>query len=194
MIALLGVVQKLGGLLLVSVTGGPTLQLAGCAAAELEQLLPVLLEEIEHPGDGAVLGSLIQAEGAAADVDMEATGSGAMAEITQLHGLFAQLCPGHSVKLPVQRHGVGHQLQPVVEGAVVLDVGEVSVPVGDIQKRKGVRCTFTRTVNFQLHAEEPGAFPMENGFRLIVIVMDALAFIQGMVTTGTIGTLIILIS
>ena len=89
---------------------------------------------------------------------------------------------------------MGHQFQPVVEGAVVLDVGEVSVLVGDIQKRKGVRCTFTRTVNFQFHAEEPGAFPVENGFRLIVIVMDALVLIQGMVTTGTIGALIVLIS
>ena len=76
----------------------------------------------------------------------------------------------------------------------MLDVGTVPVPVGDVQKRKGVSRTFTRTVNFQLHTEEPGAFPVEDGLRLVVIVMDALVFIQGIVTIGTIGALVVLIT
>ena len=73
------------------------------------------------------------------------------------------------------------------------DVGAVSVPGGDVQKVKGVRRTLTRTVNFQLHTEEPGPFPVEDGLRLVVIVMDALVFIQGIVTIGTIGALVVLI-
>lgn len=137
-VALLGIVQDLHGLLLVAVPGGPALQLPGGTAAELEELFPVLLEEVEDPGNGGVLLLLRNAEGHAVHMDVEAAAAGPMAEVAQVNGFPAEFFPGHFMELAVQGHGVGHQLQTVVQRAVVLDVEEFLLGVGDPEKGTGV--------------------------------------------------------
>ena len=71
MIPLLGVIQDLHGLLLIAVTGCPLIQLVLGAAAEFQQLFPVLLEKVEDTGNGGVLLFLTLARSQTTHMDME---------------------------------------------------------------------------------------------------------------------------
>ena len=93
----------------------------------------MLLEEVEHPGNGLVLLLLGVPESSAAYMNMEPAGAGPVAAVAQGKRLPAQFLPWHGVELPVQRQRVGHQLQTIVQGTVVFDVHQRIPGVGDIQ-------------------------------------------------------------
>lgn len=56
--------------LYIAVPGRPLVQLALRAAAELEKLLPILLEEVQDAGDAGILEGFRRAESATVDMDM----------------------------------------------------------------------------------------------------------------------------
>ena len=68
---------------------------------------------------------------------------------------------------------MGHQLKAVVQAAIVLAVQMVCIPVGDAQERSGIVAALAGIVDFQLHAEIAGATAVENGVRLVVVIVDA---------------------
>jgi len=72
----------------------------------------------------------------------------------------------------VQAHGVGNDFKAVLQGTVVLAVGAFPVPVGDFQDSAGAVGILAALVDLQLHAKVTGAFAMENGRGLVVIVLD----------------------
>lgn len=80
-------------------------------------------------------------------MDVKATGRGAVTEITQGNGLPAQVIPRHGVGVYFQTERMDDQFQTIVQGTVVLDIG-------------------------QLHAEEAGACTVEYGKGLVIIVVD----------------------
>lgn len=194
MAALLGVLQNIPGLLLVAVPGRPAVQLPLGAAAELQQLLPVLLEEVQHPGDGRVLLCLGAAKGGPAHMDMEAAGVGLVAGVAQLHSPAQQLLPGHLLRMVAQRHGMGHQLKAIVQGAVVFAVEPLlPFPVGDADQFPGVVVALSSLVDLQLHSEEPGAVPEENGSGFVAVVLDGVGLLHPGVAALAHGILLVLI-
>jgi hypothetical protein len=72
----------------------------------------------------------------------------------------------------VQGHGVGHQLEALVQGAVVLAVEQFLPLVGDAQERLGAGVVLTRSVDLQLHAEVAGTAAVEDGVRLVAVIVD----------------------
>ena len=85
-----------------------------CTAAEFQQFLPILLEEVQNPGDTGILEALCAAKGIPVDVDMEAAGAGLMAGVTHGDSLLHELRPRHSFLMELQRHGVGDNLKAIV--------------------------------------------------------------------------------
>ena len=173
MIPLLGVIQDLHGLLLIAVPGCPLIQLVLGAAAEFQQLLPVLLEKVEDTGNGGVLLFLSLSEGQTAHMDMEAAGPGLMAGVAQIHGSFADLLPGHLPELVAQGHGVRDDLKSLFQGAVMLAVDPFLFLVGDPQEFFGVGAILPGPIDFQLHAKEPGAVSIENRLRFVAVVLNS---------------------
>ena len=73
-VCFLGVIQDLFGPFLITVPSGPAIHLTGRPTAELQQLLPVFLEEVEQAGDRCVLFFLSFSKGISADVDVQTAG------------------------------------------------------------------------------------------------------------------------
>ena len=63
-------VKNIHGTIFVAVAGRPLLQLAGRSAAEFQKFLPMLLKEIQDPGNAAILFINIISEGFSTDVNM----------------------------------------------------------------------------------------------------------------------------
>lgn len=60
-------------------------------------------------------------------------------------------------------HGVGDELQPIVQGAIVLDVDVLGGSVCKRQQMPGVGAVLSRSVDLQLYSEKAGASSMEDG-------------------------------
>lgn len=88
---------------------------------------------------------------------------------------------------------MGDSFQTVAEGTIMPDISICALPVGNLQKSIGMSGTLAAIVQFKLHTEVPGPFFVEDGFRLVVIVMDTSILNQGMETGGAMGTFIIFI-
>ena len=71
----------------------------------------------------------------------------------------------------VQRHGVSHNLKPLLQRAVVLAVGPFLSVVDQPKNLPGIAVVFSGAVNLQLHPEVPAALTEELRFRLVVIVV-----------------------
>lgn len=153
----------------------------------------MLLEEVEDPGDRGVLLLLRNAEGHAVHMDVEAAAAGPMAEIAQVNGFPAEFFPGHFMELAVQGHGVGHQLQTVIQRTVVLDVEELLLGVGDPEKGTGVVPVLAAAVDLKLYAKKPGPISIEDRLRFVVVIMDGLVPKEGLETVGTVGTVAVLV-
>ena len=124
---------------------------------------------------------------------MEAAGGGPVAEVAQGDRLLAQLRPWNLVKVAVQGQGVRHQLQPVVQGTVMLDVEKFRVPIGYLQQRAGIALYLTAPVDLQLHAKKPGPLSAEDGLRFIVVVMDWIVFAPLLVAVHAVGVLVVIV-
>ena len=148
MIPLLGVIQDLHGLLLIAVTGCPLIQLVLGAAAEFQQLFPVLLEKVEDTGNGGVLLFLSLSKSQTTHMDMEATGPGLMAGVAQIHSSFADLLPGYLLELVAQGHGVRDDLKSLFQGAIMLAVDPFLFFVGDPQEFFGVGAVLPGSIDF----------------------------------------------
>src|SRR5699024_11124687 len=101
----------------VPVPGSPAVQLPLGPAAEFEELLPVLLEEVQHPGNGRLLVGIGVPEGLPAYMDMEAAGTGLVGKVAHVDGLPEEGLPGHFCAVVAEGHRMGHQLKAVVQGA-----------------------------------------------------------------------------
>lgn len=75
--------------------GGTAVQLPLGPAAEFEELLPVLLKEVQHPGNGCLLVGMGVPEGLPTHVDMEAAGAGLVGKVAHADGLPEEGLPGH---------------------------------------------------------------------------------------------------
>ena len=168
----LGVEQDVLGVLLQPISGGPLSKLAAGAAGEFQHLLPVLLEEIENPGDDFVLFLQGISKGSTVDVDMEAAGACLVGPVAQASGLVQDFLPGHVTAMVVQGHGMADNLKAFIQGAVMLAVGPFLSVVDQTKNLPGIAVVFSGAVNLQLHPEVPTALAKELRFRLVVIVMD----------------------
>jgi len=117
-------------------------------------------------------------------MDVQAAGPGLVAGVAQGGSSAENVCPGHFVEMVVQGHGVGHQLQTVVQGAVILDV-EVLQAVGDGQQFSGIIRVFPRAIDLQLHTKPAGAIAAEQGLGFKVVVPDCLVAALSHVTVVT---------
>lgn len=168
----LGVEQNVLGMFLQAIPGGPLGQLAAGAAGEFQHLLPVLLKEIENPGDDLILFLQGISKGGAVDVDMEAAGARLMGTVAQTSGLVQNFFPGHVTAVVVQGHGMADDLEALVQGAVMLAVGPFLSVVDQLENLTGVAVVFSGTVNLQFYSKVPVALTEELRFRLVVIVVD----------------------
>ena len=69
--ALFSVLQNLFGAVLVTIASSPAVHLVLGSAAEFQQLQPVVLHKIKHPGNALVLCFPGTAEGCSVDVDVK---------------------------------------------------------------------------------------------------------------------------
>ena len=88
---------------------------------------------------------------------------------------------------------MGHQLQTVIQGAVVLDVEKFRVPIGDLQQRAGVPFQLSGSVDLQLHPEETRAFPIESRPGLVIVVVDGRGVRQGVETVRAVRGFVIVV-
>ena len=95
-----------------------------------------------------------------------------MAVVIQLLCLVEHCRPWHFMQVVVQRHGMGHELQTVVQTAVRLDVQIDRSFVCDLQQTVGIRTALAAVVNLKLHTELAQALAVENQFRHIVVFVD----------------------
>ena len=142
--------------------GGPAVQLPLGPAAEFEELLPVLLKEVQHPGNGCLLVGIGVPEGLPTHVDMEAAGAGLVGKVAHADGLPEEGLPGHFGAVVAEGHGMGHQFKAVIQGTVVLAVELGLALVGDGQEAAGVVAVLAGLVDLQLHAEIKGPIPPRN--------------------------------
>lgn len=191
-VAGLGPVQDVPGAVPVPVPGGPAVQLPLGPAAEFEELLPMLLEKVQHPGNGRLLVGIGVPEGITAHVDVEAAGAGLVGEVAHADGLPEEVLPGHFGAVVAEGHGVGHQLKAVVQGAVVLAVEPRLTLVGDGQEAAGVVAVLAGLVDLQLHAEIEGPIPPEEGGWAVVVVVDGLLTGNGQVAVRTVGLILVI--
>ena len=191
-VAGLGPVQDVPGTVPIAVPGGPAIQLPLGPAAEFEELLPVLLKEVQHPGDGRLLLGIGVPEGLSAHMDVEAAGAGLVGEVAHADSLPEEGLPGHFGAVVAEGHGVGHQLEAVVQGAVVLAVEPGLTLVGDGEKAAGVVAVLTGLVDLQLHAEIEGPIPPEERGWAVVVVVDRLLVGGGPVAVRAVGLILVL--
>ena len=171
MASALGMVEDLPWLLLIAVPRRPLVELRLCAAGEFKQLVPELFKEVQHAGDGRILLGFRFAECRAVDMDVQAASPRLMRGVAHLNGFCHDLLPRHFAAMEVERHGVCNDLEAIVKRTVMLAVGKRAPDVGDVHDAFGVGITFARLVDFQLHAEEAVALAIEDGLRLVVIVV-----------------------
>src|SRR5699024_7779602 len=99
-IALLGAVQNFHGLFLVAIADSPAFELYLGSAAELQQLVPMSLKEIENASDYCVLFPLGLPQSGPAHMDMQAAGAGHMGLVAPLHRPLQHSGPGHLLPVP----------------------------------------------------------------------------------------------
>ena len=164
--------QNVFGMLFQPIPSRPLGKLAPGAAGEFQHLFPVLLKEIENPGDDLILFLQGISKGSAVDVDMEAAGACLMGAVAQTSGLVQNLFPGHMSAVVVQRHGVADNLKTLIQRAVVFTVGPFLSVVNQLENLTGVAVVFSGAVDLQLYPKVPAALAKELRFRLVVIVVD----------------------
>ena len=107
-------------------------------------------------------------------MDVKAAGPCLIAGVAQIHGSLADLLPGHLPELVVQGHGMGDDLKPLFQRAVVLAVDPLFAVIGDFQELSGIGAIFPGPIDLQLHTKEPGAVSIEDRLRLVTVVLDGL--------------------
>lgn len=181
MAALLGVLQDLLGPVFVAIASGPAFQLSWGSSAELEKLLPMLLDKVEDPGDGRLLFFLRFPEGLPADVNVKAAGLGLVGTVAQRAGCAQDFRPGHLFLVVLQAHGMRDQLEAIAEGTVVLTVEPLGeTDIGLRQNLAGVVTPLAAFVDLQLDPEVSGAGAVEDGFWFVVVALDhvSVCFLQ----------------
>ena len=123
-------------------------------------------------------------------MDMKPAGPGLMAPVPHGDRLPQNLPPGHVLLVELQGHGMGHDLKPVIQGAVVLTVDQFPIPVGQIQNLLGILAALSRSINLQLHPKITGAFAVKDRVRLVVVILDSLVVSGAGVTVAAQGLLI----
>ena len=170
--ALFSMVKDLHGRILIAIPIGPLLHLTVGAAAELEQLLPVLLEEKQDSCNDLLLLGDVVAKGGAVDMDMQAAGLGLMAPVVQLSGLLQNGLPRHGLHVVFEGHRMADHLEAVVQAAVMLAVDALRFCVGDLQQFPGLVVRFSALVQFDLNAHVEGVGAVEDGIRFVAVVVD----------------------
>ena len=120
-------IQNLLRLILITVPGGPAVQLCLRPAAEFQQLFPVLFHEVENPGDGKILLFFGLSECCAADVDMKSASAGLMTGIAQRGRLLQNRQPGN-FRVMI-RHG---------DSAITRTMEKVPIYIRYIEKEYGI--------------------------------------------------------
>ena len=80
--------------------------------------------------------------------------------------------PGHMMQMIVQCHGMGDDLESVVQRTVVLAVSIIRRVVGDMQNLFRICVSLTGFIDIQLHAEKAFSISMEDGLRLVVVFVN----------------------
>ena len=100
----------------------PAIHLGLCAAAEPQQFRPEFLDEVQQAGNRSFLLLVSTAERQARDMNMQAAGSGRMAQIAHALRLAKHFRPRHFVQMVFQRHRMRYKFQAFIQTAVRLDV------------------------------------------------------------------------
>ena len=99
---------------------------------------------------------------------MEPAGPGLMAGVAHGARLAQHAGPRHSILLVAEGHGVGDDLEAIVQASVMLAADMLLRSVPKVQDSPGVLTHLSAAVDLQLHAEEAGALAVKDGLRLIV--------------------------
>ena len=164
--------QTVSWLLLVPVPGCPPLQLPRGAPAEFQQLIPELFTEIEDACDDRILPFLRFTEGLPAHMDVKPAGPGLVAGVTHGAGGGEQRAPWHLRFMVGKGHRVCDDLQPIIQGAVMLDVDVLGGAVCKLQQLPGGGAVLSGAVDLQLYTQETGTCAIEDGVRLEIVVVD----------------------
>ena len=182
--------QHLVGAIPVAIPGSPLIHLTLCPAGEPQQLRPMPLHKVQHPGHSVVLRVLRISEGSARDVDMQSAGARLMGQIAQIDGLGQHLRPGHLVKLVLQRQRLRDDLEAIIQTAVMFAVGKGIFLIGNAQQSRSVAVILSCTVDLQLNAEIARAGSIEDGTGLEIVIMDRGVF-DSVKTIAAIGIVVV---
>ena len=190
--ALLGVFEDVLRLVLIAVACCPAVKLTSGAAAELEQFFPVPLEEVQDSCDDFILFGFGIPECGTVDVDVQTAGTALMRGIAETDGFVEDRLPRHFVLVEHRRHRVRDDLQTVFERTIMLAVDVFqTVAVCGFEDAFCIGSTFACTVDLQFHTEETVAGAVEDGFWLVIVVVDGLGFAAVVITACAIGFVII---
>ena len=135
----------------------PALQILKTApGTELVSSFFIMVTKTPQYGDDGILLLLGLSKGQTAHMDVKAAGPCLIAGVAQIHGSLADLLPGHLPELVVQGHGMGDDLKPLFQRAVVLAVDPLFAVIGDFQELSGIGAIFPGPIDLQLHTKEPG--------------------------------------
>lgn len=139
----------------------------------------MVFKEVEDAGDAYVLLLLGGAEAGTVHVNVQAAGAALVADIAQVCRRGQNRLPGHVVFVEGIGHGVGDDLEAAVQGTVVFAVDKLVRSIGQVQHRLGVGTVLPAPVDLQLHAEVAAAVPVEDGIRLVAVVVDEIGLRAG---------------
>lgn len=190
--ALLGVFKDILRFVLVAVAGRPSVELTAGAAAEFEQFLPVTLEEVQDSCDDFILFGFGIPECGTVDVDVQTAGAALVGGITEADGFVEDIPPRHFVLVEHRRHRMGNDFDAVLERTVMLAVNVFqAVLMCGFEDTFSVGVTLSRSVDLEFDTEEAVAGTIEDGFGLIVVVVDGLIFVPVVITGTAIGFVIV---
>ena len=99
-----------------------------------------------------------------------------MRTVALMNGMVHDIFPRKFVDVIVYGAGVRNQLHTIVQRTVCFDVKQVCMGVGNVQQFFRKVVISACSVNFQFNAKVTVAFAVENGIRLVAVLVDQVAF------------------
>ena len=91
-----------------------------------------------------------------------------------VHDIF----PRKLVDVIVHSARVGDQFHAIVQRAVCLDVEQIGMSVCNVQQFFGIIIISACSIDFQFNAKIAVVLAVENGIRLVAVLMDQVAFLS----------------
>lgn len=108
-------------------------------------------------------------------MDVQTAGTALVGAVPLFDGFAADRLPRHFLLVEFQCHGMGDDLESIIERTIVFAVDVLkTITMGGRQNSFGLISILSGTVHFQFYTEVPFSISIEYRFRFVVIVMDYL--------------------